>query len=82
MWQTHDDIFLSQGKYTIDILRRFGMMGCKSMATPMDVNMKKLRDYATYLDFINPTMYHQLIGSYMYLVNTGLGICFAVGSLT
>ena len=29
--QLKDEIFLSQGRYTIDILRRFGMMDCKSM---------------------------------------------------
>ena len=35
VWQLKDEIFLSQGRYTIDILRRSGMMDCKSMSTPM-----------------------------------------------
>ena len=26
VWQRSDKIFLSQGKYTVDVLRRFGMM--------------------------------------------------------
>ena len=30
VWTRHDEIFLSQGKYIVDILRRFGMMDCKS----------------------------------------------------
>ena len=42
VWQHADEIFLSRGKYTIDILQRFGMMDCKSMATPMTMNLKKL----------------------------------------
>jgi len=39
-----DEIFLGQGKYTIEILRRFGMMDCKSMTTPMEANLKKSHD--------------------------------------
>jgi hypothetical protein len=35
VWQRPDEIFLSQGKYTVEILQRFRMMDCKSMATPM-----------------------------------------------
>jgi hypothetical protein len=37
-----DDIFLNQGKYTIEILKRFGMLDCKAMATPMVSNLKLL----------------------------------------
>ena len=40
MWQRFDAVFLSQGKYTVDVLRRLGMMNCKSMATPMVSNLK------------------------------------------
>ena len=32
VWQRQKEIFLSQGKYTIDILKRFRMLDCKSMA--------------------------------------------------
>jgi hypothetical protein len=35
VWQRSDEIFLSQGKYTVEILQRFRMMDCKSMTTPM-----------------------------------------------
>jgi hypothetical protein len=40
VWQRPRDIFLRQGKYTVDILRKFSMMDCKSMATPMETNLK------------------------------------------
>ena len=33
VWQRKKEIFLGQRKYTIDILKRFGMLDCKSMAT-------------------------------------------------
>ena len=29
VWQSADGIFLSQGKYVVDILKRFRMLDCK-----------------------------------------------------
>ena len=54
----------------MDILKRFEMLDYKSIATPMDANLKKLRDSASDSNLIDPTMYRQLIGSSMYLMNT------------
>jgi hypothetical protein len=78
VWQRSDEIFLSQGKYIVEILQRFGMMDYKSMTTPMTINLKLLSDSSS--DLVDPTMYRQLFGSLMYLVNTRLDICFAVNS--
>ena len=44
VWQSVDRIFLGQGKYAVDILKRFGMMDCKEIATPMESNLKLLCD--------------------------------------
>ena len=44
VWQSTDRIFLRQGKYAIEILKRFGMMDCKTMATPMASNLNLLSD--------------------------------------
>ena len=57
VWQRSDEIFLSQGKYTVDILRRFGMMDYKSMATPMVANLKKLHETTSCSDSVDSTMY-------------------------
>ena len=38
VWQYPDKIFLNQGKYAMEILKRFGMMDCKAMTTPMITN--------------------------------------------
>ena len=57
VWPLKDKIFLSQGRYTIDILRRFGMIDCKSMSTPMTMNLKKLSDVAADSDLVDPTVY-------------------------
>ena len=80
IWQKPDTILVSQGKYTVDILRRFGMMDSKSMSTPMTPNLKKLCSDDS--DLVDPTMYRQLIGSLMYLVNTRPDICFVVSILS
>jgi hypothetical protein len=55
-------------------------MDCKSMASPMVTNLKKLRDSDS--TPIDASTYRQLIGSLMYFVNTRLNICFAMNTLS
>jgi hypothetical protein len=62
------EIFLGQGKYTVEILRRFRMEDCRPMATPMVTNLKKV--ITSDSELVDPRIYRQLIGSLMYLVNT------------
>jgi hypothetical protein len=50
------------------------------MATPMAMNLKILSDSSS--DLVYPMMYRQLIGSLIYMVNTSLGICFVVNTLS
>lgn len=57
------------------------MMDCKSMTTPMTMNLKKLSGVVVDSNLIDPTMYRQLVGSLMYLVNTRPDICFAMSTL-
>lgn len=57
------------------------MMECKSLATPMKMNLKKLSVDVVGSYVIDSMMYRQLVGSLMYLVNTRLDICFAVSTL-
>jgi hypothetical protein len=44
------------------------MMDYKSMATPRTTDIRKLRDSDS--DLVDSSLYQQLIGSLMYLVNT------------
>ena len=75
VWQGPDKIYLGQGKYVIEMLKRFDMMDCKQMTTPMITNLKRLRSSES--SPVDPSKYRQLIGSLMYLVNTRPNICFA-----
>ena len=49
VWQNPEEIFLNQGKYAVEILKRFDMLECKAMATPMDTNLKLLDDESSEL---------------------------------
>ena len=54
------------------------MMDCKAMTTPMTSNLNLLSDGSS--EAVDATMYHQMIGSLMYLTNTRPDICFAVNT--
>jgi hypothetical protein len=82
VWQITDEIFLSQGKYTVEKLKKFELLNLKRMATTMVTNIKKLCVSSSDSDEIDPTPYRQLIGSLMYLVNTRPDIFYAVSALS
>jgi hypothetical protein len=67
-----EEIFLSQEKYFMEIMKRFDMMDYRTMSTPMETNLNLLVD----------TLYKQMIGSLMYLTNTRPDICFVVNTLS
>jgi hypothetical protein len=73
-------IFLNQWKYMVEILKRFDMLECKPINTPMEAKLKLLVDTSS--ELIDATLYRQIIGSLMYLMNTRPGICFAVNTLS
>ena len=56
------------------------MGDCRPMSTPMITNWKKL--HASESELVDSTLYRQLIGSLMYLVNTEPNICFAINTLS
>ena len=71
---------LSEVPVAVEILKRFGMMECKAMATPIASNLKLLNDAS--LETVDATMYCQMIGSLMYLANTRPDISFTVSTLS
>jgi hypothetical protein len=55
VWQKRGEVFLGQGKYTIKILQKFGMMDCKSVETSMNTDIRKLKDPDS--DPVDPYLY-------------------------
>jgi hypothetical protein len=78
VWKRKGEIFVAHGNYTVDVLKRFGMLDCKCMSTPMVTNLRKLHDSDTSSYLVNPTMYRHLIGSLMYMIHTRPDICYAL----
>lgn len=72
-----DGLFLCQQKYAQDLLDKYGMLDCKPISTPMEVNIKLCATEGKDLD--DSTMYRQLVGSLIYLTLTRPDITYAVG---
>ena len=66
LWKGYGELFVSQGKYANEILKRFHMERSKPMETPLAGNLRK--EDATLGEVVEDT--RKLVGSLMYLVNT------------
>ena len=54
VWEFLEENFLNQGKYVVDILKRFRMLDCKAVNNPMVTNLNLLNDDSS--DTINATL--------------------------
>jgi hypothetical protein len=75
--QTNEGIFLSQYKYTCDLLHYFHIDYCKPTPSPFQSGVKVTATCTS--PKVDSTIYHQLVGSLLYLNNTRLDISFDVG---
>eukprot|EP00253_Pinus_taeda_P024924 PITA_24924 len=80
VWHKDGELFVSQAKYANEILRRFHMEKCKPMQTPLVGNWRK--EDITLGEVVEATVYRQLVGSLMYLVNTRPNLCYALNQLS
>jgi hypothetical protein len=71
---------MSQAKYTWDILKKFRMLSCKPMTTPLDIGLK-LYEHDDSKSF-DVTLYRQLVGSLIYLTTNRLDISFVVSMVS
>ena len=70
VWQKPREIMVNQGKYAVEILKRFGAMDWESMTIPMMMNFGD-----TTSGRVDANLHMQMIGS-------RLDICFAVNTLS
>jgi len=68
VWQGDGELFVSQGKYANEILRRLHMENNEPTGTPLVGNERK--EDATSGEVMEATVYKKLVDSLMYLVNT------------
>ncbi|KAG7559383.1 Integrase catalytic core [Arabidopsis thaliana x Arabidopsis arenosa] len=77
--RSKEGLFLSQRKYTLDLLSQVGKLGAKPAKTPLEDDYKANRKGE--LDnkpFEDVTQYQRLVGKLIYLTITRPDICFAV----
>ncbi|GJT96285.1 putative ribonuclease H-like domain-containing protein [Tanacetum coccineum] len=74
--QKEDGIFISQDKYVIEILKKFGFSDVKTASTPMETHKPLLKDADG--EDVDEHLYRSMIGSLMYLTSSRPDIMFAV----
>ena len=74
------DIFVSRRKYTIDLLTKTDMLGCRPADTPIEFNCKL--GNSNDLVLVDIEQYQRLVGKLIYLSHTCPDISFAVSVVT
>ena len=75
--QINERIFISQSKYTKNLVKKFSLENAKCVKTPMGTNDKLSKDENGVS--IDPTLFRSMIGSLLYLTANRPNICFSVG---
>ena len=73
---TKEGLFLCQEKYARNLLQKYGMFDCKSLALPIEMNYKL--SIIEGKDLEDSMIYWQIIGSLIYLTLTKPDIAFVV----
>ncbi|GKE83973.1 uncharacterized mitochondrial protein-like protein, partial [Tanacetum coccineum] len=74
--QKKDSILISQDKYVVEILKKFGFTKVKTASTPMETQKPLLKDEDG--EEVDVHMYRSMIGSWMYLTSSRPDIMFAL----
>ncbi|GJU12411.1 putative ribonuclease H-like domain-containing protein [Tanacetum coccineum] len=74
--QKEDGIFISQDKYVIEILKKFGFTDVRTTSTHMETQKPLLKD--EYGEEVDVHIYRSMIGSLMYLTYSRPDIMFVV----
>ncbi|CAM8886635.1 unnamed protein product [Rhodiola kirilowii] len=81
--QSKEGLFLSQRKYTLDLLCEAGKLGAKPANTPLEEGYKVSREGEIedrpFEDF---KQYRRMVGKLIYLTISGPDICFAVNKVS
>ena len=83
MCRSKEGLFLSQRKYTLDVLKEAGDLGGRTAKTPLEDGYKVMREGEiedkTYGDVKH---YRRMVGKLIYLTITRPDICFAVNQVS
>ena len=74
--QLEEDIFINQAKYVKDLLKKYGLEGCKKISTLMVTSTKLDADESGKV--VDQKMYRGMIGSLLHLTTSIPNIQFSV----
>ncbi|KAL0641708.1 hypothetical protein Bca4012_103634 [Brassica carinata] len=82
--RSKEGLFMSQRKYTLDLLKGAGAYGGKTARMPMEDGYKVPREgeIEDSKPFHDPKLYRSLVGKLIYLTITRPDICFAVNQVS
>ncbi|WZZ44914.1 hypothetical protein YC2023_041173 [Brassica napus] len=82
--RSKEGLFMSQRKYTLDLLKGAGAYGGKTAKMPMEDGYKVPREgeIEDSKPFHDPKLYRKLVGKLIYLTITRPDICFAVNQVS
>lgn len=80
--QGREGFFVSQRKYTLDIVSETGNLGCKPAATPLEQGHQLANPKLDSPVLANPRQYRRLVGRLIYLCHTRPELSYAVHILT
>jgi hypothetical protein len=75
--RTPEGIWLLQRQYALDMLSKYGMVGCKPISVPLNQNGKLSADAGEVLE--DATMYRKIMGSLIYMTITRPDLNYTVG---
>ena len=75
-----EGIYLSQRKYSMDLVTEAGLLGSKPAATPIEQNHRLSLSKSAFLP--NPAVYRRLVGRLIYLLSTRPDLCYSVNLLS
>ncbi|XP_071712352.1 uncharacterized mitochondrial protein AtMg00810-like [Rutidosis leptorrhynchoides] len=78
--RSNEGIFVSQKKYTMDLLKEYGVLNCRPYKLPLEPNSKLQADVGSPSQ--DPEIYRRLIGKLIYLTITRPDICYSVQVLS
>ena len=78
--QGTEGIFIHQRKYAQTLSDKFGLKGCKSVATPLISNEKLIKDDGA--EPADSNLYRKIVGSLLYLTATRPDVMFAASLLS
>ena len=78
--RSKERIFVSQQKYALDLLKESGMLGCKPMDTPIELNYKLSE--ASDDTPMDRGRYQRLVSKLIYLLHTRLDMAYVMSVIS